>query len=450
MFIPHTQAETEGMLKSIGVKSIEDLFSVVPEKFRFPKLDLPDGVTEMEALAEMKEYAAANETVEDLICFLGAGAYRHYIPAAVDSLLRRGEFFTAYTPYQPEISQGTLQAVFEFQTLMANLTGMEVANASHYDGATATAEAGVMAYHNFRGKRSHILLSSSINPQNREVLCTYLCGYENVEIETIGLDNPLQSNPDSLIPYITENTSLVVVQYPDFFGRIFDLSSLATEVHSKGALLAVIANPIALGLLKTPGEFGADIVVGEGQPLGIPLSFGGPYLGFFTTKKEYVRKIAGRLVGETIDVKGNRGYVLTLTAREQHIRREKATSNICSNQGLMALAATIYLSLLGKNGLRQVANLCYQKAHYAAEKIAKIPGFLVEKKTPFFHEFVVHCPISAATITERLLDNQILGGFELSKAFPNMENDLLVAVTELNSKEDIDFLVESLAEVSHD
>jgi glycine dehydrogenase subunit 1 len=450
MFIPHTQAETTQMLKSIGVKSIEDLFSVVPEKYRFPKLDLPEGITEMEALAEMKDYAAANETVEELICFLGAGAYRHYIPAAVDNLLRRGEFFTAYTPYQPEISQGTLQAVFEFQTLMANLTGMEVANASHYDGATATAEAGVMAYHNYRGKRPHILLSAAVNPQNREVLCSYLCGYENIEIETIGADHPLNATPDDLIPYISENTSLVVVQYPDFFGRLFDLTHLASEVHAKGALLAVVTNPIALGVLKTPGEFGADIVVGEGQPLGIPLSFGGPYLGFFTTKKEYVRKIAGRLVGETLDGKGNRGYVLTLTAREQHIRREKATSNICTNQGLMALAATIYLSLLGKNGLKQVANLCYQKAHYAVKKIAEIPGFKVHAETPFFHEFVVHCPMSAAKINERLLDNQILGGYELAKTFPAMKNQLLVAVTEMNTKEEIDFLVDSLAEVSHD
>jgi len=450
MFIPHTQAETTQMLKSIGVKSLEELFSVVPEKYRFPKLNLPEGITEMEALAEMKEYASANETVEDLICFLGAGAYRHYIPAAVDNLLRRGEFFTAYTPYQPEISQGTLQAVFEFQTLMANLTGMEVANASHYDGATATAEAGVMAYHNFRGKRPHILLSASVNPQNREVLCSYLCGYENVEIETIGAENPLNSTPDELISHVSENTALVVVQYPDFFGRLFDLTHLASEVHAKGALLAVVTNPIALGVLKTPGEFGADIVVGEGQPLGIPLSYGGPYLGFFTTKKEYVRKIAGRLVGETVDAKGNRGYVLTLTAREQHIRREKATSNICTNQGLMALAATIYLSLLGKNGLKQVANLCYQKAHYAAKKIAEIPGFRVHTETPFFHEFVIHCPVSASEINERLLDNQILGGYELAKSFSSMKNQLLVAVTEMNTKEEIDYLVETLAEVSHD
>lgn len=449
MFIPHTKAETAQMLESIGVKSIEDLFSVVPKIFRFPNLNLPTGVTEMEVLSEMKDYAAANETVEDLICFLGAGAYHHYIPAAVDMLLRRGEFYTAYTPYQPEISQGTLQAVFEFQTLIANLTGMDVSNASHYDGATATAEAGIMAYHNYRGKRPKILLSGSVNPHNREVLCSYLCGFENIEIETAGLENPLQTSPDELIRLVDEDTSLVVVQYPDFFGRIFDLSRLANEVHSKGAMLAVVANPTALGLLKTPGEFGADIVVGEGQPLGIPLSYGGPYLGFFSTKKEYVRKIAGRLVGETVDAKGNRGYVLTLTAREQHIRREKSTSNICSNQGLMALAATIYLSLLGKNGLKQVANLCYQKTHYAAKKINELPGFKVHDEQPFFHEFVVDCPIEAKIVNERLLENQILGGYELEKSYPGLGRSLLIAVTEMNTVEEIDYLVNSLAEVSH-
>ncbi len=450
MFIPHTKTETTQMLKSIGVKSIEELFSVVPEKYRFPKLNLPEGITEMEAMAELKEYAAINETVDDLVCFLGAGAYHHYIPAALDTLLGRSEFYTAYTPYQPEISQGTLQAVFEFQTLIANLTGMEAANASHYDGATATAEAGVMAYHNFRGKRPRIVLSGSVNPQNREVLCAYLCGFENIEIETIGVENPLKSTPDDLIGELNDLTSLVVVQYPDFFGRIFDLTKLAQAVHEQGALLAVVTNPTSLGLLKTPGEFGADIVVGEGQPLGIPLSFGGPYLGFFATKKEYVRKIAGRLVGETVDAKGNRGYVLTLTAREQHIRRDKATSNICTNQGLMALAATVYLSLLGKHGLKQVANLCYQKAHYAADQIAKIPGFKVHADQPFFHEFVVECPQAAGKINELLLESQILGGYELGKSYPSLPNHLVFAVTELNSVEEIDYLVSTLAEVSND
>lgn len=450
MFIPHTPEETEEMLKSIGVKSIEDLFSAVPKNARFPKLNLPKGVTEMEVLAELQDYATSNETVNDHLCFLGAGAYRHYIPAAVDSLLRRGEFFTAYTPYQPEISQGTLQAIFEFQTLIANLTGMEVSNASHYDGATATAEAGVMAYHHFRGKRPKIILSSAVNPQNREVLCSYLCGYENADIQTLGEDFGLPGNPDDLGSAVDSETALVVVQYPDFFGRIFDLAPLAKKVHEQGALLAVVANPIALGMLKTPGEMGADIVVGEGQPLGIPLSFGGPYLGFFATRKEFVRKISGRLVGETADAAGRRGYVLTLTAREQHIRRDKATSNICTNQGLLALAATIYLSLVGKSGLQQVANLCYQKAHYAAQVLGEIPGFSVNQKTPFFHEFILKCPRPVDEINAALLDEGVMGGFDLGKDCAALKNHMLVCVTELNSKEDIDYFAKALREVTYD
>lgn len=450
MFIPHTPSETEDMLRSVGVKSIEDLFSDVPKKFRFPKLNLPEGVTEMEVLAELKDYARSNETVSDLVSFLGAGAYNHYIPAAVDSLLRRGEFYTAYTPYQPEISQGTLQTIFEFQSLITNLTGMEVSNASHYDGATATAEAGVMAYHNFRGKRPGIILSSAVNPQYREVLCSYLCGYENIHIHTIGEDFKIPGNPNDLAAHVDDETSLVVVQYPDFFGRIFDLTALAQKVHETGALLAVVVNPTALGLLKTPGAMGADIVVGEGQPLGIPLSFGGPYLGFFATKKEFARKIAGRLVGETTDANGRRGYVLTLTAREQHIRREKATSNICTNQGLMVLAATIYLSLLGKTGLKQVANLCYQKAHYAADVLGSIPGFSVVSDAPFFHEFMLKCPKPASEINALLLDQDIIGGYDLGKDCPALVNHMLICTTEMNSKDDIDYLASVLKEVSHD
>ncbi len=450
MFIPHTEKEKEEMLKSIGVDDLSDLFTDVPKEYRFPVLNLPSGITEMEALGELKEYAQANETVSDLVCFLGAGAYHHYIPAAVDSLLRRGEFYTAYTPYQPEISQGTLQAVFEFQTLIANLTGMEVANASHYDGATATAEAGVMAYHHFRGKRGKIILSQAVNPQYREVLCSYLCGYENAVIETGNQNNHPFEHPNDLAHGIDDQTALVVVQYPDFFGRIFDYQELANKAHEKGALLAVVTNPTALGLLKPPGMFGADIVVGEGQPLGVPLSFGGPYLGFFATKKEFVRKISGRLVGETSDAQGRRGYVLTLTAREQHIRREKATSNICSNQGLIALAATIYLSLLGKSGLKQVANLCFQKAHYAAESISKLDGFSVVSDSPFFHEFVVSCPRPVSEINETLLDLGFLGGYDLGKDYPTLKDHMLVAVTEMVSSEEIDAFSTALKEAGND
>ena len=450
MFTPQTEIETEEMLRKIGVKSLADLFTDIPEKFRFPRLDLPEGITEMEANAELQEYARANESADDLICFLGAGAYHHYIPAAVDAIISRGEFATAYTPYQPEVSQGTLQAIFEFQSLISNLTGMEVSNASHYDGATATAEAGVMAYHHFRGKRGKILIASSVNPQYRETLCTYLCGFENVEIKTIAHgDSPL-TTPEDFASSLDGDTSLVIVQYPDFFGRIFDFSKLAQMVHEQGALLCMVVNPTALGILKTPGEMDADIAVGEGQPLGIPLSFGGPYLGFFATKKEFVRKISGRLVGETADAAGQRGYVLTLTAREQHIRREKATSNICTNQGLMALAATVYLSLVGKTGFRQVSGLCYHKAHYAAEKIGKIKGFSVLTQDPFFHEFVVKCPLPVKDLNEQLLDQGILGGYDLGEDFPSLKNHMLVAVTEMNSRQNIDDLVDALSEVQHE
>jgi glycine dehydrogenase subunit 1 len=449
MFIPHTDNERKEMLDVIGVSQIEDLFKDIPEKVRFPKLDLPPALSEMEAYEKIQDFAEANETTRDLLCFLGAGAYNHYIPAAVDAIISRGEFSTAYTPYQPEISQGTLQVIFEYQSVMANLTGMEVCNASHYDGATAVAEAGIMAYHNFRGRRNKIIISPSLNPQYLSVLCTYLCGYENIQIASGNDHDELFLEPDELIPEINDQTALVIVQYPDFFGRIFDLSKLAIAAHEKGALLAVAVNPMALGTLSSPGEMGADMVTAEGQPLGLPLSFGGPYLGVFCTKKEYVRKMAGRLVGETVDGKGRKGYVLTLTAREQHIRREKATSNICTNQGLMALAATVYLSLLGKTGFRQVSELCYHKAHYAAREIHKLPGYKVLMNKNFFNEFLVQCPNKVDDLNNHLLEHGILGGFDLGKVYPRLEDHMLIAVTEMNRKEDIDLLCTILREVAH-
>ena len=449
MFIPHTDQETREMLKVVGVKDIESLFNDIPKQFRFPKLTLPPAMTEMEIMAEMQNISQANESTQDLVCFLGAGAYNHYTPAAVDMLLQRGEFYTAYTPYQPEISQGTLQVIFEFQSLITALTGMEASNASHYDGATATAEAVIMAYQNFRGKKNKIILSPTLNPQYRSVARTYTQGYENLIITGDESTNP-SGEPAALINQLDDQTALIIVQYPDFLGNIFDYSQLISKAHEIGALVAMAVNPVALGLLRTPGEMGADIVVGEGQPLGIPLSYGGPYLGIFATKKEYIRKISGRLVGETVDSKGNRAYVLTLTAREQHIRREKASSNICTNQGLLALAATIHLSLLGKHGLKKVAELNYHKAHYAAEKISAIPGYSVCMDHPFFNEFVVCCPSPARDINAHLLEHGILGGYELEKDFPELENHLLVAVTEMNTKEEIDMLCEVLAEVDHE
>jgi glycine dehydrogenase subunit 1 len=451
MFTPHTPQEIEAMLKAIGVGSIEDLFAKVPEKHRFPELDLPEPLTEMEIASELKEIASANASTDDFISFLGAGAYNHYIPAAVDMLLRRGEFYTAYTPYQPEVSQGTLQAIFEFQSLMTELTGMDVSNASHYDGATAAAEAANMAFHFFRGKRKKVILSRSVNPQYRNTIRMYMQGLDTAQVLGDNEDVDIDVFSEDFLGLIDNDTALVMVQYPDFFGRVIDYTKLIQKAHEQGALVAFVFNPTALGLIQPPGAFDADIAIGDGQPLGIPLSFGGPYLGIFTTKEKYIRKLAGRLVGETVDEEGNRAYVLTLTAREQHIRREKSTSNICTNQGLMALAATIYLSLLGKQGFKQVANLCYQKAHYAAEQIAGLEGYdLAFKDTPFFHEFVINTPKPVDQINLHLQNHWILGGYDLSQDYPEMKNMMLVAVTEKITKEDIDEFVEALKEVAND
>jgi glycine dehydrogenase subunit 1 len=326
---------------------------------------------------------------------------------------------------------------------------MDISNASHYDGATATAEAAVLAYHHFRGKRNRIILSPSVHPHFRQTLRTYMNGYEDIQI--VG-DEPganTFATPDEIKSYLDLSTSLVVVGYPDFFGRLFDYTDLAKACHEVGALLCIAVNPMALALFKTPGDFGADIVVGEGQSLGIPLSLGGPYLGIFATKKDLVRKIAGRLVGETMDAAGQRGYVLTLTAREQHIRREKATSNICTNQGLLALCATIYTSLLGKNGLRKVAELCYHKAHYAAEEIGSLPGYRLVTQTPFFNEFVIQTPQPVSEINSHLLDHGILGGFDLSREYPELKDHMLIAVTEMNSRDEIDILRDALQEVKN-
>ena len=450
MYLPHTDAEREAMLKAIGVKSIEELFRDVPEKYRFPKLNLPSSLTEMETIASLQDLANGNETTQDLLSFLGAGSYNHFVPSAIGALISRGEFLSAYTPYQPEISQGTLQAIYEYQSLVTALTGMEVSNASHYDGATAVAEAVNLAYANFRGKRTKVVLSAALHPQYVETVQTYTTGSP---IQLVGIGEDPLSAPDTLLPLIDKNTALVVVQYPDFFGRIYDYSKLIETAHQSGALVCVSVNPIALGLLTPPGEMGADIVTGEGQPLGIPMAYGGPYLGIFTTKMEFVRKMAGRLVGETVDKQGRKGFVLTLTAREQHIRREKATSNICSNQGLMALSAAIYLSLVGSSGLREVAELCYHKAHFTAQEIGKLDGFKVMASAPFFHEFVVEAPIPAAELNARLLEHGIIGGYALSEAFPHrpeMAKRLLMAVTEMNSRDQIDVLIETLKEVCHE
>jgi glycine dehydrogenase subunit 1 len=444
-YIPHTDDDRQAMLAAIGVASFDELYQDVPEDVRFPDLDLPDAVSEMEVMGQLQALSEANLELGHASCFLGAGAYYHYIPSVVDHILRRNEFYTAYTPYQPEISQGTLQAIFEYQSLMCQLTGMDVSNASHYDGATALAEAIILAINQHRGKRSKVVLSPAIHPHYRQVVRTYTQG---MDLEIAG-DEKCDNGPDDLIKLLDENTTLIAVQYPDFFGHIDDYTALGKAAEEVGALFCVVINPLALGLLKTPGEFGADVVVGDGQPLGIPLSYGGPYLGIFTTKEKYVRKMAGRLVGETEDTRGQRGYVLTLTPREQHIRREKATSNICTNQGLMALASVVYLSMMGKDGLRKVAELCYHKAHYAAKKIGELDGFSIWNSKPFFHEFVVACPKPVAEINDELLDFDILGGYDLGQDYPDMKDHMLVAVTETISVDEIDDFVAALEEVAN-
>jgi glycine dehydrogenase subunit 1 len=451
-FIPHTDPERKAMLRAIGVKHMEDLFADVPKASRFPTLHLPPPVSELEVLDELRYLAEANTQTQKSACFLGAGAYHHYIPAAIHHLLQRGEFSTAYTPYQPEISQGTLQATFEYQSLIAALTGMDIANASHYDGATAAAEAVILARQQVRGRR-RVVLSPALDPQYRQVVRTYLQG---VEIRFAGDDPPetlsalqTRTRVKHLATCVDNTTFLVMVQYPNFFGEVEDLAPLAEIAHTAGALLAVVANPIALGMFKAPGQMGADIVVGEGQPLGIPLSFGGPYLGFFATRQAYAHKLSGRLVGETVDAQKRRGYVLTLAAREQHIKREHASSNICTNQGMNALAAAMYLSLMGKRGLRRVADLCFHHTHYASECLGRISGYEVVSRPPFFHEFILRCPRSVQEINRHLQDSWgIIGGYDLGQDYPCLANHMLLAFTEMTSREQIDTLAEALAEVS--
>jgi glycine dehydrogenase subunit 1 len=413
----------------------------VPPSHRFPALRLPDAMAEMDVIAELNALAEANDHAGDFALFRGAGAYHHYIPAAVDHILRRGEFYTAYTPYQPEMSQGTLQAVFEYQSMMAHLTGMDAANASHYDGATSLAEAVTVALDVGRRRRTRVVLSPGIHPQYREVVRTY---HQGNTLELVGDEVFTAPDADTLIGLLNENTAMLAVAYPNFFGQIEDLRRLAEAAHAVGALFVVVANPVALALFKTPGELGADIVVGEGQPLGIPLGFGGPYLGYFAVRTEYVRRIAGRIIGETVDRDGTRAYVMTLRPREQDIRRDKASSNICTNQGLMALAATVHLSLLGKHGLKQAAALCYHKAHYAAAQIAAVPGFSVDTARPFFHEFVVTCPVPARDVNAALMEEGIIGGLDLGTIAPERSREMLVCVTEMNRRSEIDTFVQVL------
>jgi glycine dehydrogenase subunit 1 len=438
-YIPITDADRIEMMKTIGVERLEDLFEAVPAEHRFPPLQLPEPLSEPELRRELSRLERLNAQAGSHLIFLGAGAYNHFVPAAIDQILRRGEFYTAYTPYQPEVSQGTLQAIFEYQSLICALTSMDVANASHYDGGTALAEAAIMAINVVRGRRK-IVVAPGVNPQYRAVMRTLLQG---VDVEIVGDEDPEASLAD-VASLVDHTTAALMVQSPDFFGVLHDLRPLTAAAHAAGALMVAHFDPIALGLFQTPGEAGADIATAEGQPLGVGLSFGGPYLGIFTCRQQYVHKIAGRLVGVTRDLENRLAYVLTLRAREQDIRRERATSNICTNQGLMALAAAVYLSLLGRQGLRRVAELCYHRAHYAAAQIAQLPGYQVLDRGPFFKEFVVKTPRPVVEINAALRNQGIIGGYDLSGDYPHLGDAMLLCVTEMNTRADIDALVTAL------
>lgn len=443
-YLPNTDDNRKEMLEKIGVSTVADLFEAVPAKHRFPKLNLPAAASEMEILNELYGMALKNSSTGCYATFLGAGAYNHFVPSAVPYLASRGEFLTAYTPYQPEVSQGTLQAIFEYQSMVAELTGMEVVNASHYDGATSMAEAAIMAMNVSNMKRRKVLVSPSVHPQYRKVLRTYIPDPS----VTITGDEDLSNNLETLKRMLDKDTACLIVQNPNFFGQLLDVDGLADAVHAAGALLVVVANPVmSLGLLKPPGEYGADIVAAEGQPFGAGLNFGGPYLGIFAAREKLIRKMPGRLVGQTVDTEGRRGYVLTLSTREQHIRREKATSNICTNQGLIALMAAMYLAYMGKQGVREVAELCYHKAHYAAKEIDQLKGYQVLGDRPFFNEFVVQCPKPVAEINQAIQKKGILGGYDLEKDYPNAKNQMLICVTEMNSRQQIDHLVQALKEL---
>ena len=432
------------MLRRVGLNSAEELFDSIPKELRLDRnLNTPAALSEIELLAGFEKLARQNRGA-GRTSFLGAGAYQHYIPTIVDHLISRSEFFTAYTPYQPEISQGTLQVIFEFQTLVCQLTGMEVANASMYDGSTALAEAVLMAER--VTKRSKVVACGAIHPEYLEVVKTYV-QHAGIELVHADADPETGQAPGNIAELLDDKTAALVVQSPNFFGCIEDVAALGEKAHAAGALLVVaVTEAISLGLLKSPGAGGADIVVAEGQSFGVPLSFGGPYVGLFATREKYARQIPGRLVGEAYDKQGRRGFVLTLATREQHIRREKATSNICTNEGLIALAATIYLETMGRRGLQEVAEQCAQKTAYAAKRISELEGFSIPFTGPRFNEFVVSGPTSAKDLLARLASEKgITGGLALSRYFTDRPNDFLICVTELNSRAEIDRFAEGLA-----
>ncbi|WP_084031418.1 aminomethyl-transferring glycine dehydrogenase subunit GcvPA [Anaerobacillus arseniciselenatis] len=440
-YLPVTEQDKKEMMDEIGVNSVEELFSDIPEKVRFKgEMDLKEALSEPGILKELGRMASKNANSGDYTSFLGAGVYEHYIPSVVDHIISRSEFYTAYTPYQPEISQGELQAIFEFQTMISELTGMELANSSMYDGPTALSEAAMMSAG--QTKKKTILVSKAVHPEAREVIKTNAKG-QNLTVVEIEIEEGV-TNIDDLSQKYDDNTACVVVQYPNFFGNVENLAEIEKIAHSKKGLFVVSSNPLSLGVLQPPGKFGADIVVGDAQPFGISAQFGGPHCGFFATTKKLMRKVPGRLVGQTTDDQGQRGFVLTLQAREQHIRRDKATSNICSNQALNALAASVAMSALGKKGIKEMALQNIQKANYAKKAFIN-KGFTVAfSKNAIFNEFVIKFSRPVQEVNEMLLQKGIIGGYDLGRDFSEFDNHMTIAVTELRSKEEIDHLVLAL------
>jgi len=436
-YLPHTAEDRKAMLAAVGVNEVQDLFADIPANLRLNRpLNLPQAMSEPELAAHLATMAGRNANIVEYTCFLGAGAYDHYIPSVVDHVLRRSEFYTAYTQYQPEISQGYLQALWEYQSLICEITGMAVANASMYDGGTGLAEAAMMATGATR--RTELLVAKTVHPHYRDILNTYAIdrGYTISELGYLDGQIDLQE----LQAKLSKKVAAVLLQTPNFLGCVEDCKAIIDITHAQGALIIAAVDPISLGILESPGKLGADIVVGEGQSLGIPMSFGGPYLGFFAATEKLMRKMPGRIVGQTTDKEGKRGFVLTLQAREQHIRREKATSNICSNEALCALAAAVYLNTVGKEGFKQVAVLSLQKAHYACNQLTAVQGCQAVFKAPFFKEFVVRLNKPVDEINKQLLQDKIIGGLDLGNYYPELAGCMLIAVTEKRSREEIDRL----------
>ncbi len=439
---PMTESDKKEMLTAIGVSSFEDLLKNIPQALKNPKIDIPEALSEFEVQSLLKVLGAQNGQTKEYTSFLGGGSYEHFIPAALSTITGRGEFYTAYTPYQPEASQGTLQALYEYQSLMAELTGMDISNGSHYDGATSLAEAGILACK--QTDRSKILVSKAVHPHYRRVLKTYVEGTP-YSVEEFNYRPDGSFDKSDLFSKVTPEVAGVVFQTPNFFGILENLDRISEELHAAGALMILVGNPASMGLLKSPGEWGADVAVGEGQPLGIPVSFGGPYLGYFAVTRALMRRVPGRLVGLTKDPQGRRAFCLTLQAREQHIRRERAASNICTNQALCALAACVYMTLMGKEGMKELAEINMDRAQYLRAKIASIKGFEVDMKAPIFNEFVVTSSKPFAEIEEKLLTKKIFAGIALEQFYPEMKNSFLVCATETKTKEDLDRFAEELS-----